>query len=55
MTAPDDKRQGLARAGLTRVMRTLALRGEQKLHLVVTPSNQPAVALYTSLGFVVLA
>lgn len=54
MTAPNDKRQGLARAGLTRVMRALAMRGEQKLHLVVTRANQPAVALYTSLGFVAL-
>ncbi|MFO0830978.1 MAG: GNAT family N-acetyltransferase [Phycisphaerales bacterium] len=52
MTAPAWQRRGLARAGLVHVMRTLAMRGEQRLHLVVTAANTPAVSLYRSLGFV---
>lgn len=52
MTAPSHKRQGLARAGLTRVMKSLAERREHKLRLMVTKGNTPAETLYTSLGFV---
>ncbi len=52
MTGPRWKRQGLARAGLLHVMHSLAIRGEQRLHLVVTAANIPAVTLYRSLGFV---
>ena len=51
MTAPGSKRQGLARAGLERLIGLLARRGERRLHLVVTRSNEPAVSLYQSLGF----
>lgn len=53
MTAPADKRQGLARAGLIAVMARLHRRGEARLHLVVTRGNVAAV-LYESLGFVVV-
>lgn len=51
MTAPEWKRHGLARAGLQRVMRTLAAQGETSLWLVVTEGNTPAERLYESLGF----
>jgi ribosomal protein S18 acetylase RimI-like enzyme len=51
MTAPAWKRQGLARAGLTHVIELLRQRGEPRLHLVVTRTNTPAVALYRTLGF----
>lgn len=51
MTAPAWKRKGLARAGLTHVIQLLQLRGEPRLHLVVTRTNTPAMQLYRSLGF----
>ena len=53
MTAPDVKRTGLARAGLNRTIAALRLRGEPRLHLVVTRANLPAVRLYSHTGFVV--
>lgn len=53
MTAPQHKRRGFARAGLLKLIEMLHTRGEPRLHLVVTRSNTPAVALYRSLGFVV--
>jgi ribosomal protein S18 acetylase RimI-like enzyme len=34
------------------VIDMLRSRGEPRLHLVVTRTNEPAVALYRSLGFV---
>lgn len=51
MTAPTWKRQGLARSGLTHAIAILRSRGEPRLHLVVTRTNTPAVALYRALGF----
>lgn len=51
MTAAAAKRRGLARTGLQRAMATLAARGETRLGLMVTTANEPAVALYRSLGF----
>lgn len=51
MTAPNWKRRGLARIGLTRSITLLQRRGEPRLHLVVTRANIPALSLYKSLGF----
>ncbi len=53
MTAPEWKRQGLARLGLLHVISLLRGRGEPRVHLLVTCENTPAVRLYESLGFVV--
>ncbi len=50
-TAPDWKRHGLARAGLLRAMDRLCELGETELGIVVTRGNEPAEALYASLGF----
>lgn len=55
MTAPHAQRQGLARAGLIRVMQQLRAAGHARLHLVVTRANTRAVSLYRSCGFVVSA
>lgn len=52
MTAPLWKRRGLGRAGLERVVEMLRARGEPRLHLVVTRTNEPATRLYRSMGFV---
>lgn len=52
MTDPDYKRQGLARAGLLDSMYRLRSAGETTLTLFVTQANEPAVRLYTALGFV---
>lgn len=52
VTAPDCKRQGLARAGLVRAINRLAAAGDPVLRLVVTHGNEPAERLYSSLGFV---
>ncbi len=51
VTAPEHRRQGLARAGLTRAIDRLAAADEPVLRLVVTEGNRPAEALYESLGF----
>ncbi len=51
MTHPRWQRQGLARAGLRRVMQRLGAGDETVLRLVVTASNVPAMALYEELGF----
>ncbi|MFZ4574940.1 MAG: GNAT family N-acetyltransferase [Phycisphaerales bacterium] len=51
MTSPPWKRRGLARAGLVRVLRLLAARGEGAVDLIVTEGNDPAMALYRGLGF----
>lgn len=51
MTAPQYKRQGLARAGLLRAIRRLKDAGHARLLLVVTEGNTPAEQLYTSIGF----
>ena len=52
MTAPEWKRQGLARWALRHVIGLLRMRGEPRVHLLVTCLNTPAVRLYESLGFV---
>jgi len=52
VTAPEFKRQGLARAGLTRAINRLAAAGDPLLRLVVTAGNTQAETLYASLGFV---
>lgn len=52
LTDPGSQRQGLARAGLLRAMAALSARGETRLDLVVTATNDRAVALYERLGFV---
>ncbi len=54
MTDPLFKRRGLARACLISSTNKLAAAGERELRLVVTLANEPAMALYESLGFVVL-
>jgi len=51
MTHPEWQRRGFARGGLLRAMGHLAARGETRLDLVVTAANEPAAALYRSLGF----
>jgi ribosomal protein S18 acetylase RimI-like enzyme len=51
MTAASEKRRGLGRAGVMRVVEILRRRGEPRLHLVVTRANVPAVTLYLALGF----
>jgi GNAT superfamily N-acetyltransferase len=51
LTDPAWQRRGLARAGLTRAMQTLALgAGHHEIALVVTQGN-PAEQLYAALGF----
>lgn len=52
MTAPEWKRRGLARAGLSRVMARLQAAGESRVNLAVTRANVPAMRLYESMGFV---
>lgn len=51
MTAPHWKRQGLARATIVQVMQDLSAAGETELQLALHAKNQPARALYLSLGF----
>lgn len=51
MTAPEWKRQGLARAGLVRAMHRLRAAGYDEVRLVVTCGNTPAESMYASLGF----
>jgi ribosomal protein S18 acetylase RimI-like enzyme len=50
-TEPSWRRQGLARAGLTRAINRLAAGDEPFVRLVATEGNRPALALYDSLGF----
>lgn len=52
MTDPRWQRQGLARAGLCHALAAQQAAGEQRLSLVVTLANVPALRLYESLGFV---
>jgi GNAT superfamily N-acetyltransferase len=51
MTAPDCKRQGLARASLVNAMNAVLDHEGTALGLIVTPGNTGARALYESLGF----
>jgi GNAT superfamily N-acetyltransferase len=50
-TAPGRRRQGLARAGLTRTLNRLAAGDEAFARLVLTEGNSAAMDLYESLGF----
>lgn len=50
-TAPACRRQGLARAGLTRTLNRLAAGDEPVARLVLTEGNTAAMGLYESLGF----
>ena len=52
MTAPECKRQGIARATLLNTMQDVLKCGESLLSLVVRVKNEPAFNLYQSLGFV---
>lgn len=51
MTDPRFARMGYARAALVSAMHALSAAGETEVSLVVTVANEPAVALYRSLGF----
>lgn len=46
------RRQGVARALITELIRQLARQGSRSLTLEVRASNQGAIGLYTRLGFV---
>jgi ribosomal-protein-alanine N-acetyltransferase len=48
---PDHRRQGVAKALLRHLRETLLCAGAKRLSLEVRASNQPARALYASLGF----
>lgn len=50
--APAARRQGLARALVTALIRGLTARGVHSLTLEVRASNGPAKMLYESMGFV---
>lgn len=52
MTAPQFKRQGLARASLLASIQNLQNAQETVLRLMVTSGNTPALHLYEHLGFV---
>ena len=52
MSDPAHQRRGFARLALTDSVRALRERGEAKIILNVTEGNDPAVRLYTRLGFV---
>lgn len=51
LTAPASKGKGLARVCLAAAMSELFMQGEHEVRLVVTVANEPAIRLYTSLGF----
>ena len=51
MTAPNWKRKGIAKASMVNTMQDLIEHGETLLSLVVTIRNEPAFALYQTLGF----
>lgn len=50
--AKDDRRRGVARALILELVCQLARQGSRSLTLEVRASNQGAIALYQSLGFV---
>lgn len=50
-TAPDARRQGLARAAIGTLARWGAGEGARRAYLQVQDDNAPAIALYESLGF----
>lgn len=49
--APQARKQGLAQALVRELMHSLHRQGIESLTLEVRVSNQPAIALYTKLGF----
>ena len=51
MTRPEFKRRGMARALLQASMNALRSAGHDRLALIVTRDNEPAMTLYTRLGF----
>jgi len=51
MTQPEARRRGYARHLLQTSMNALFDRGYRRLTLIVTDGNEPAQALYQSLGF----
>ena len=51
VTAPDWKGRGLSRQCVAATMRSLAAAGHPALHLFVTETNAPALAVYRRLGF----
>ncbi len=51
MTRPEFKRQGMARALLKQSIQALLDHGYDRLTLIVTDGNEPAVRLYHKLGF----
>ncbi|MGO5115557.1 ribosomal protein S18-alanine N-acetyltransferase [Candidatus Avoscillospira sp. LCP25S3_F1] len=50
--SPDHRGRGIGRALLTELEQRLRQQGVTEVLLEVRPSNAPAIALYTSLGFV---
>jgi GNAT superfamily N-acetyltransferase len=51
MTRPDAQRRGMGRFLLQRSIDALLDRGHERLRLIVTEGNVPALRLYASLGF----
>lgn len=51
MTRPEFKRLGMAQVLLRTSMNTLLDAGYDRLTLIVTRKNEPAMSLYTRLGF----
>jgi len=51
MTRPESQRRGMARFLLRQSIDALLAAGHDRLTLVVTDTNLPAVALYRALGF----
>ena len=48
---PDCRRQGLARCLMLELMHRASQQGAERMYLEVRASNDPAIALYRSLGF----
>lgn len=51
MTRPESKRRGMARTLLQTSMNALLDAGHERLTLIVTRDNEPAIRLYSGLGF----
>jgi len=50
-THPDHRRKGLARAAMAAAEGWATARGVPKMHLMVRPGNEGAMAFYASLGY----